>query len=414
MSDPAQTQRQDTAQAQSSAQPSIVTVVLATTAAQVASAMGIAIFPVIAPHLARMLEVDASYVGYQISLLFGSAMLASAVVGTVVLRWGACRTMQWALWLSAAGMVAALAGALWAMPLAALCIGASNALAAAGAAHLLFRFGPPRHRNLIFSIKQTGVPLGWATIALVAPTLTVAFGWRVPLSAVLVYAVATALVLERWRSGWDDDRDPHAAGRTNLLTGVVVLWRFPTLRYLGMAAFFFSLVQLCLGTFTVNLLVHDVGYSLVAAGVMLSVVQIAGMTGRLAFGWLADRSGNAIAVLALSSVVAAAGCLFSVFISPAWPSLLLGLFYLLFGIVAYGWNGVMHAQIARLSPPGMVSVATGGMMVWIFGGILVGPALFAAAYRGIGSYTATFGFLAAGALVSAALAGMALRAERAP
>lgn len=375
--------------------------------------MGIAIFPVMAPHLARMLDVDASYVGYQISLLFGSAMLASAIVGTVVLRWGACRTMQWALWLSAAGMVAALAGELWAMPLAALCIGASNALAAAGAAHLLFRFGPPRHRNLIFSIKQTGVPLGWATIALVAPTLTLGFGWRVPLFAVLAYAVLAALLLERWRRFWDDDRDPHAAGRTNLLTGVVVLWRYPTLRYLGMAAFFFSLVQLCLGTFTVNLLVHDVGYSLVAAGVMLSVVQIAGMTGRLAFGWLADRSGNAIAVLTLTSVVAAAGCLVSVFISTGWPSFALGLFYLLFGIVAYGWNGVMHAQIARLSPPGMVSVATGGMMVWIFGGILVGPALFAAAYRGIGSYTATFGFLAAAALVSAALAMMALRAERA-
>lgn len=393
--------------------PSVAVVVLASTAAQIASAMGIAIFPVMAPHLARMLDVDASFVGYQISLLFGAAMLASAIVGTVVLRWGACRTMQWALWLSAAGMGAALAGELWAMPLAALCIGTSNALAAAGAAHLLFRFGPPRHRNLIFSIKQTGVPLGWATIALVAPTLTLAFGWRVPLLAIFAYSVATALLLERWRRFWDDDRDPHAAGRTNLLTGVVVLWRYPTLRYLGFAAFFFSLVQLCLGTFTVNLLVHDVGYSLVAAGVMLSFVQIAGMAGRLIFGWTADRSGQAIAVLTLTSVVAAAGCIGSMFISASWPVFALALFYVLFGIVAYGWNGVMHAQIARLSPPGMVSVATGGMMVWIFGGILVGPALFAAAYRNIGSYTTTFGFLAVAALVSAALAVAAVRAERA-
>jgi hypothetical protein len=71
-------------------QPPVPVVVLATTAAQIASAMGIAIFPVMAPHLARMLDVDASYVGYQISLLFGAAMLASGYVGTVVLRWGAC------------------------------------------------------------------------------------------------------------------------------------------------------------------------------------------------------------------------------------------------------------------------------------------------------------------------------------
>ena len=90
----------------------------------------------------------------------------------------------------------------------------------------------------------------------------------------------------------------------------------------------------------------------------------------------------------------------------------LACFYVFFGVVAYGWNGVMHAQIARLSPPGMVSVATGGVMVWIFGGILVGPAMFAAAYRSIGSYTAMFGFLTAGALLSAALAAVASRKER--
>ncbi len=393
--------------------PSIAVVVLATMAAQIASAMGIAIFPVMAPHLAQMLGVDASYVGYQISILFGAAMLVSSVVGTVVLRWGACRAMQWSLWLCAAGMIAGLIGQLWLMPLAAICIGASNSLAAAGAAHLLFRFGSARHRNLIFSIKQTGVPLGWALIALLAPWLTIALDWRVPLLAVLAYSVACALLLERWRGVWDDDRDVHAAGRTNLLTGIAVLWRYPTLRYLGISAFFFSFVQLCLGTFTVNLLVQEAGYSIVTAGVMLSVVQIAGMTGRLTFGWVADRSNQAIRVLSVSSLIAAAGCVTSVFISGAWPEPVLAVFYLVFGIVAYGWNGVMHAQVARLSPPGMVSVATGGVMVWVFGGILAGPALFAVAYRWIGTYTTTFGLLAVVALVSAALAAAAARSERA-
>ncbi len=393
--------------------PSLVVVVLTTMAVQISSAMGIAIFPVLAPQLAQMLGVDASWVGYQISLLFGAAMLVSGFVGTVVLRWGACRAMQWAMWMSAVGMLAGLAGQLWLMPVAALCIGASSSLAAAGAAHLLFRFGPSKRRNLIFSIKQTGVPLGWAAIALVAPLLTVALGWRASLLMVLAYAVAGALLLERWRSSWDDDRDPHAAGRTNLLTGVIVLWRYPTLRYLGMSAFFFSFVQLCLGAFTVNLLVQEAGYGLVTAGVLLSLVQIAGVTGRLVFGWIADRSSQAIAVLIVTSLIAAAGCAASMFISGNWPVPALAAFYAFFGIVAYGWNGVLHAQIARLSPPGMVSVVTGGAMVWIFGGILVGPAMFALAYRWIGSYTTTFGVLTVAALISAGLAAAAMRAERA-
>jgi MFS family permease len=349
---------------------------------------------VIAPQLAQMLGVDASFVGYQISILFGAAMLSAAYVGTVVLRWGACRAMQWSLWLCAAGMIAGLAGDLLLMPLAAIFVGASTALAASGASHLLFRFGPPRHRNLIFSIKQTGVPLGWASIALVAPALTVMFSWRVSLLVVLVYSVIGALLLERWRRDWDDDRNPRAAAQTNMLTGVVVLWRYATLRYLAMAAFFFSFVQLCIGSFTVNMLVQEGGYGLV-------------------FGWLADRSGRAIAALVVSSLIAGTGCIASMFISASWPVPVLAAFYVLFGMVAYGWNGVMHAQIARLSPPGMVSVATGGIMVWIFGGILVGPALFAATYRWIGSYTTTFGALAAVAVASAVLAAFAVRAERA-
>jgi MFS family permease len=393
--------------------PAVAVVVLVTTAVQIASAMGIAIFPVIAPQLAQMLGVDASFVGYQISILFGAAMLSAAYVGTVVLRWGACRAMQWSLWLCAAGMIAGLAGDLLLMPLAAIFVGASTALAASGASHLLFRFGPPRHRNLIFSIKQTGVPLGWASIALVAPALTVMFSWRVSLLVVLVYSVIGALLLERWRRDWDDDRNPRAAAQTNMLTGVVVLWRYATLRYLAMAAFFFSFVQLCIGSFTVNMLVQEGGYGLVAAGVMLSLVQVAGMTGRLVFGWLADRSGRAIAALVVSSLIAGTGCIASMFISASWPVPVLAAFYVLFGMVAYAWNGVMHAQIARLSPPGMVSVATGGIMVWIFGGILVGPALFAATYRWIGSYATTFGALAAVAVASAVLAACAVRAERA-
>lgn len=401
------------ADTQSSPGPSIVVVVLVTMAAQIASAMGIAIFPVIAPQLAQMLGVDASWVGYQISILFGAAVLMSGLVGTVVLRWGACRAMQCSLCLCAAGMLAGLTGHLLLMPLAAIFVGASTALAAAGASHLLFRFGSPKHRNLIFSIKQTGVPLGWAAIALVAPVLTVVFSWRVSLLAVLVYSVAGALLMERWRRHWDNDRNPGAAAQTNMLTGVVVLWRYATLRYLAIAGFFFSFVQLCLGSFTVNLLVQEGGYGLVAAGAMLSLVQVAGMAGRLVFGWLADRSGRAIAALVVSSLIAAVGCVASMFISGSWPTPALAAFYLLFGMVAYGWNGVMHAQIARLSPPGMVSVATGGIMVWIFGGILVGPALFAATYRWIGSYTTTFGILALVAVASALFAALAVRAERA-
>ncbi len=389
--------------------PSMKVVLVAATLSQVASAMGIAIFPVIAPQLASMLGVDASTVGYQISILFGAALLASSVVGSIVLRWGACRSMQWACWLAAAGMAVALAGELWLMPLAAVFIGASNALAAAGAAHLLFRFGTSQNRNLVYSIKQAGVPLGWAAIALIAPLLTVGFGWRAPMWLVLAYSVACALWLDRYRPCWDDDRDPGVASKTSVFTGMQVLWRYPVLRYLSVAAFFFSFVQLCLGSFTVNLLVQEAGYSLVAAGVMLSLVQASGMCGRMLFGWIADRAGNAVAVLLFTNLLAGLCCALVLLLPRGWPVAVLAVFYIVFGLVAYGWNGIMHAQVARLSPQGMVSVTTGGMMMWVFAGILAGPSLFATAYRVTGSYATTYGGVALVALAGAVVVWVARR-----
>jgi len=115
-------------------------------------------------------------------------------------------------------------------------------------------------------------------------------------------------------------------------------------------------------------------------------------------GWIADASGRSVTVLAVSDLVVAACCIVTAFIHSAWPTALLAGLYLVFGAMAYGWNGILHAQVARLSPKGMVSVATGGLMVWIFAGTLAGPAIFAAAYRFVGSYTACFGALALVAL----------------
>ena len=373
----------------------IVMVVLGATASQIASAMSIAIFPVIAPQLAAQLAVDASFVGYQMSLLYGAAMVLSPLAGSADLRWGPCRSMQVALGSTAVSMALAITGNLYLLAIATILVGAGAALVSAGAAHLLFRFSAPKRRNLIFSIKQTGVPFGWALVALLAPTLTLSLGWRWALAAIMAYGAVMAIALQRARSRWDDDRDPHAATQVHVLDGVRLVWRYPVLRRLGFVAFFFSFVQLCVGTFTVTLLVNEAGYSLVTAGFMFSLAQVAGIAGRVFLGWFADITSGSIPVLKVSDLIVAACCIIAAFINTTWSPVLLAAFYIVFGAMAYGWNGVMQAQIARLSPKGMVGVATGGLMVWIFAGTLVGPALFATGYRFVTSYTTCFGALAA-------------------
>jgi nitrate/nitrite transporter NarK len=88
------------------------------------------------------------------------------------------------------------------------------------------------------------------------------------------------------------------------------------------------------------------------------------------------------------------------------------LLFVAFGLVSVGWNGLFLAEIAHSSPRGMVSVATSAAMVWNFGGILIGPALFATTYALIGSYALTFGWMAAIALAGVVLVTLSRAAAR--
>ncbi|MEY4599317.1 MAG: hypothetical protein RLZZ445_2114 [Pseudomonadota bacterium] len=369
----------------------VAAVVAATTAAQVAGAMGAAVFPVIAPELARNLGVESSLIGYQMSVIYGAAMLGSMLFTWMVARYGGCRTTQVGMACCVAGMAVALHGSVWSLVITSVFIGAAMSINLPAAAHLLFRFSPPQHRNFIFSLKQTGVPLAWALMALIAPAVTLAWGWRWALVLVLLSALITMLAMQLPRRGWDDDRRPDLPVQARVFDGLRLVWRMPALRWLGVAAFCLAFIQLCVSTFTVVMLVGEGGYTLVEAGLMLSVAQIFGVLGRIAWGWLADRSGDCMAALQYLTLCSVACCAAVFFLAPGWPVWLTALLYAVFGATAIGWNGLYTAEVARRSPPGQVSLVTGGAMVWNFAGILTGPTAFTLVYKGIGSYTTTFG-----------------------
>jgi MFS family permease len=373
---------------------SIVAVLLATAMAQAASTMGVAVFPVVAPRLAAEMAVAPATVGYLVSLAFGAAAFTAPFMSFAVPRWGACRATQVGLALCALAMLLALSASFAALAVTALLLGLGMTLMTPASGHLLFRFSPPEKRNMIFSVKQTGVPAGWVVMALVAPPITVALGWRWAVALVLVLSLGTALTLQRVRAHWDDDRDPHAAMHAAPAAALKLVWRYPVLRWMAVASTFLTFVQLCLATFLVTMLVDEAGYTLVAAGVMLSLVQAAGAAGRVLWGWIADRTGDSVGLLQKLAVTTTLCCIVTVFAGPAWPTPLLGLLFIVFGLVSIGWNGLFLAEVAHSSPHGMVSVATSAAMMWNFGGILIGPALFATTYAITGRYTVTFGLTA--------------------
>jgi len=368
-------------------------VVLVTTAAQMVVAMSNIVLSSIAPKVAESLGVDPVLIGYQVGLTFAAAALASAYGGVVAMRLGSARTTQ-------LSMVASMAGlALFALPhvgfivLGSLAVGIGSGMASPAASYLLANYTAPARRNLMFSIKQTGVPVGGVIVALTAPLLAVTVGWRWALALIAAMAIATLLVAERGRSAWDSEGARGGAVASAPFGGVPLVWREKALRWVALAAVMFSCVQRVLLSFTVVYLVAEAGYGLVEAGVMLSVAQIGGSVSRIPWGWLADRLRNGLAVLTIICVIMIAASVLLVLLDTSWPKPLVVLLFFALGASGVGWNGIVHAECARLSPPGMISLVAGGTSFFVFGGVMLGPTVFAAAYGLIGSYSATFGLM---------------------
>jgi MFS family permease len=387
-------------------------VVAVTTAAQMVVAMSNIVLPTIAPKVAESLGVDPVLVGYHVGLTFVSAALASVYSGILVLRWGAALMTQLSMLFCVIGL------GLFALPhvgfiaLGSAAVGAGMGFASPAAAHLLVHHTAPERRNLMFSIKQTGVPLGGVIVALMAPALAVTLGWQWALAAIAAVAVATLLAVIPARAAWDADRRPASTVRNEPFGGIPLVWRRETLRWVCLAAVLFSAIQRILLSFTVIYLVAEGGYGLVEAGVMLSVAQAGGSITRIPWGWLADRLKSGLAVLTILCVLMIASSIALVMLDPGWPKPLVYVLFLALGAGCLGWNGIVHAECARLSPPGMISLVAGGTSFFIFGGVIFGPPVFALAYGAFGTYGATFSLMAVAGLASLAFLYLASRRAR--
>lgn len=394
---------------QDARRPSLVGIVASATLVQALASMAVLTVPAVAPEVAADLGVPAAAVGFQISLLYLAAMVASLSGGAFVQRFGACRTSQIAMLATAAGCLIAAWPSVPALALGSLVIGAAYGLPNPSASHLLARYTPAARRNLVFSIKQTGVPLGGMAAGLVAPPVATAFGWQAALAAVAAASLMAAAVEQPMRARLDADRDPAAPLLRLPVEDLKALGRSAPLRRLSLAAFCFSGVQLCLMGFLVVLLVAELGVGLITAGIVLAAVQAAGVGGRVLWGLVADRIGDGLLVLVGLAALMVAGSAAMMALSAGAPLPAVVAASLVLGVSAIGWNGVFLAEIARLSPPGRIGAVTGGAMFVTFMGVMVAPTLFALLHDALGSYTRSYGLLVALGLGGAALVAGARR-----
>jgi MFS family permease len=387
----------------------VVPVLFFTTTTQALATLGILALAAVAPNAAQELGTSAALIGYQVGLSFFGAMLTALLGGGFVRRLGAARTSQLALWLIGGGCALSAIGTLATLAAGALVMGWGYGITNPAASHLLSRAPTAKHMNLIFSIKQCGVPVGAVVAGMMMPPLTLATGWRTALLACALLAFAFSAALQPTRRAWDDDREPASALFVSPVASLALIWRNPVLRWLAFCSFLYSAVQLCLSAFLVTFLVQDAHLALVLAGTLLAVTNAAGAAGRLAWGWIADRLRSGTLALVANGWVSVAGTLATAAVAPGWPLWAVALAVVVFGFSAIGWNGVFMAVIARQAPRD-IGAATGGSLFFTYAGVVLVPAAFAQLHAGAGmSFSAGFAGLA---LLTAAGIGCLLLARR--
>jgi len=347
--------------------------------------------PVMAPVVARALGVSTTYTGLYVAVVYTGAMAASLAAGAAVARFGAIRVSQTGLVLCAAGLGLCAVQSLPAIALGAFLIGLGYGPITPASSHLLTLITPAHRMSLVFSIKQTGVPLGGVLAGAGVPGLLLLMDWQ---GALLVAAAANllcAFAAQILRRELDADRNPNASlALGSMAHPVKLVLSHPTLTMLASCSFVFSCTQLSLTTFMVVYLNETLAYSLVAAGLALSLSQFGGVAGRIVWGWVADRWFGARRMLALLAGVMALSTVATSLLQPAMPVTLVLAVLVVFGMSAVGWNGVYLAEVARHAPPGMASIATGGTLAFTFFGVVLGPPVFGAISGFFGSYRAGY------------------------
>jgi MFS family permease len=340
-----------------------------TLAIQALVSMAVLTPAVMAPVLAQALGVSATYLA----------------AGAAVARFGAIRVSQAGLLLCAAGLVLCAIPSVWAFAIGGLLVGLGYGPITPASSWLLAQTTPPHRMSLVFSIKQTGVPVGGMLAGALVPTMILLAGWQGALVAVAAANIVCALVSQPLRADLDADREPGKPLKFgNLAQPIRVVLSQRALATLAACSFVFSTAQLVLTGYLVTYLSQVLAYGLVTAGLALSVAQIGGIGGRIVWGYIADRGLGANRTLAILAFIMAASSLATAALHVGMPTLLVFAILFVFGASATGWNGVYLAEVARRAPPGMAGIATGGTLAITFLGVVLGPPVF-------GALTAAFG-----------------------
>ena len=378
--------------------PLFVASLLVTLAVQIQASLIVFTPPILAPDAQQDIGVSAAAVGLVTALIYLASVPSALVSGLLVSRIGAIRVSQLCVLFASTGIILISTGDPLIIVIGALVVGIGYGAVTPSSSTVLADQAPKNVRSLIFSIKQSGVPIGGAIAGTLVPFLMYRFGWREAaiITGLIGFFVIVLAQLIQKKIDRPTLRSPDLAQSLSLIKPIKFVFADRKLRELAVSSFAFSGMQMSLGSYLVVMLTEQAQLTVAVAGYALSVAMIAGVIGRLFWGGLADYGISPRRVLGflgfLMGLSASAIC----FVNSEFSITLVYVLAFFFGASAVGWNGVYIAEVARIAPTGQTGMATGGSLAMTYSGVVLLPTSFWLIYLITNSYI--WGFLALGLL----------------
>ncbi len=356
--------------------PALYVVIVAMLFQQAMSYMAAQVLPAVAKQAGDALLLNPELVFYHTTLFYAVSGVFQASVGGLIIRWGSIRASQLSLLGLGLGLGLSMLGTIWAFAVAAIIMGAANSFSTPASSHLLARHCPPKYAPLIFSIKQTGVPLG-GLIAAFATRLLVdqnqPESWTQAFLATSIICLVLMAMIHPMRRRFDADRNPGYPVRfTDAIRNIGLVRRTPALRDLAFGMFAFVGLQGLFNSIFATYAQTTLGYDQPTAIDVLIAVNLVAALARIYWGWIGSSWAPARDVLAALGFIMTAATI-AVGQAVGWPLWLLAFAALVFGISALSWHGLLLSEVARLAPPGQVGPVTGGVLFWGALGMLSYP-----------------------------------------
>lgn len=265
-----------------------------------------------------------------------------------------------------------------------------------------------RFRATAMGIKQTGVTLGGAIVAVLLPVLTVAYSWRL---GVLVIGILMLVMAFLSLIFYKERPVLPAEGASNVAPtskkgqkegSLLKVMSNPVLLILCLITPLMAFGQTGIASFLMLYLEEDLNFSVGLAGGCLTVAMVAGTVGRIGWGIISDRlfAGDRIIPLIILSVIAFIGALGTAFLSKGSPVWLPFFWSILLGGTFIGWNAVLITLAAELAGKELAGSIMGILITIAWIGIIIGPPVFGYIADSFGYYwswllIAVFGLLSA-------------------